>query len=260
MTELASITTADEYPQHSALVSIGLHIIPGILLTAVFIILKPLVERMGYPPLLAFIMAVLLVDIPFQLGIMYYQGKKLNGHYSLQGIVLYREKTPWLQFVIIFLVGLVLLFGLSTLAMPVNSFLSQQLFTWLPDWIFLNDAAQYEAYSQGTLLVTFTLFLIVTGIALPWVEELYFRGFLMPRISRFKLLAPVISALLFALYHIWQLFDFTVIFFSGLVFAFAVWWKRDVKLGVGLHVFANLLARIMIFYCFWETSKGYTFA
>lgn len=67
---------------------------------------------MGYPPLLAFILAVLLIDIPFQPGIMYYQGKKLNGRYSLQGIVLYREKTPWLQFIIIFLVGVLLLFGL----------------------------------------------------------------------------------------------------------------------------------------------------
>jgi membrane protease YdiL (CAAX protease family) len=203
---------------------------------------------MGYPPLLAFILAVLLIDIPFQPGIMYYQGKKLNGRYSLQGIVLYREKTPWLQFIIIFLVGVLLLFGLATLAMPANSLLSQQLFSWLPDWIFLNDAAQYEAYSQGTLLVTFALFLIVTGVALPWVEELYFRGFLMPRISRFKLLAPVISAFLFALYHVWQLFDFATLFLSGLVFAFAVWWKRDVKLGISLHVFANVLARIMIFF------------
>jgi membrane protease YdiL (CAAX protease family) len=243
-----SITTTDEYPQHSVLVSIGLHIVPGILLTAVFIALKPLVARIGYPPLLAFILAVLLVDIPFQLGIMYYQGKKLDGRYSLQGVVLYREKTPWLQFLIIFLVGVVLLFGLATLATPVNSFLSQQLFFWLPNWIFMNDAAQYEAYSQSTLLISFTLFLIVTGIALPLVEELYFRGFLMPRISRFKAWTPILSALLFALYHVWQLFDFTAVFLSGLVFAFVVWWKRDVRLGISLHVLANVLARIMIFF------------
>jgi membrane protease YdiL (CAAX protease family) len=248
MTAMSSNTTASEFPQHSVLESIGLHIIPGVFLTAAFIALRPLAERIGYPPLLAFILAVLLVDIPFQLGIMYYQGKKLNGRYSLQGIILYREKIPWGQFLIIFLVGVVLLFGLATLAIPANSFLSQQLFSWLPDWIFMNDAAQYEAYSQATLLITFTLFLIVTGIALPWVEELYFRGFLMPRISRFKAWAPIISAFLFALYHVWQLFDFTVIFLSGLVFAFAVWWKRDVRLGISLHLIANLLARIMIFF------------
>jgi len=248
MSSISANTTVSEFPQHSILESIGLHIIPGVLLTAAFIVLKPLTETIGYPPLLAFILAVLLVDIPLQLGIMYYQGKKLNGRYSLQGVVLYREKIPWGQFIIIFLIGVVLLFGLSTLAMPVNSFLSQQLFSWLPDWIFLNDAYQYEAYSQGTLLVTLTLFLIVTGIALPWVEELYFRGFLMPRISRFKAWAPILSAFLFALYHVWQLFDFATIFLSGLVFAFAVWWKRDVKLGISLHVFANVLARIMYFF------------
>lgn len=245
---ITAITTSDEFPQHSMLRSIGLHIIPGVLLTAAFIALKPLAVRMDYPPLLAFILAVLLVDIPFQLGIMYYQGKKLNGRFSLQGVVLYREKIPWWQFLTIFLVGVVLLFGLSTLAIAVDGYLSQQLFSWLPDWMFMNDATQYEAYSQSTLLVSFTLFLIVTGIALPLVEELYFRGFLMPRISRFKAWAPVFSALLFAIYHVWQLFGFTAIFLSGLVFAFAVWWKRDVKLGISLHVFANILARIMIFF------------
>jgi membrane protease YdiL (CAAX protease family) len=242
------MTSTYEYPQHSVLQSTGLHIIPGILLTAGFVLLKPLVKGIGYPPILAFILAVLLVDVPLQLGIMYYQGKKLNGRYSLQGIVLYREKTPWLQFLIIFLAGVVLLFGLSTLAIPINGFLSQQLFSWLPDWIFMNDAGQYEAYSPTILLVTFTLFLIVTGVALPWVEELYFRGFLMPRISRFKAWTPIFSALLFALYHVWQLFDFTAVFLSGLVFAFAVWWKRDVRLGISLHVLANVLARMMIFF------------
>lgn len=242
------MTQANEFRQHSVLESIGLHVGPGILLAAVFMLLRPLVDRINYPPVLAFILAVLLVDIPLLLGIMFYQGKKLNGRYSLQGIVLYREKTPWLQFLIVFLIGVVLLFGLSTLAAPINGFLSQQLFSWLPDWIFMNEAGQYEAYAQSSLLVTFTLFLVVTGIALPWVEELYFRGFLMSRISRFKAWTPVISALLFALYHVWQLFDFTAIFLSGLVFACAVWWKRDVRLGISLHVAANVLARIMIFF------------
>ena len=87
-----------------------------------------------------------------------------------------------------------------------------------------------------------------TGIALPWVEELYFRGFLMPRLGRFKGWAPVMSALLFTVYHVWQLFEFAALFLSGLVFAFATWWKRDVRLGVTLHIAANMVARIMIFF------------
>jgi membrane protease YdiL (CAAX protease family) len=246
MTLNASITAATEYPQHSILKSIGLHIIPGVLLMVAFIALKPLSERLGYPPLLAFILAVLLVDIPLQLGIMYYQGNKLNGRLSLQGVVLYREKIPFWQFLMIFIIGAALLFGLSFLAAPFDGLLSQQLFSWLPDWIFINDTAQYEAYTQSTLLVTFILFLIVTGIALPLVEELYFRGFLLPRVTRFKAWAPVINALLFALYHVWQLYDFAVIFLSGLVFAFVVWWKRDVNLSISMHIFGNALARIMI--------------
>lgn len=74
--------------QHGLMQSIGLHIIPGVLLTILFFILKPVVERINYPPLLAFILAVLLVDIPFQLGVMVYQGQKRNGRFSLQGKVI----------------------------------------------------------------------------------------------------------------------------------------------------------------------------
>jgi AcrR family transcriptional regulator len=39
------------------------------------------------------------------------------------------------------------------------------------------------------------------------VEELYFRGYLLPRISRFGGWAPVINCCLFALYHFWQPFN-----------------------------------------------------
>ena len=44
--------------------------------------LKPLLDPIGYPPLLAFLLAVLLVDLPVLLGMMLHEGKKRNGHYS----------------------------------------------------------------------------------------------------------------------------------------------------------------------------------
>jgi hypothetical protein len=82
--------------------SLGLHALPGTLTTAAFLAFKPLLDPMGYPPLLAFVLAVLLVDLPVLLGTMLYEGKKRNGHYSLEGVVLCRDKVSWRTFVLIF--------------------------------------------------------------------------------------------------------------------------------------------------------------
>ena len=80
---------------------------------------------------------------------------------------------------------------------------------------------------------------------LPWVEELYFRGYLLPRISRYGVGAPLIGGLLFGLYHSWQPFGFVTVFLLGAALGYVVWWKRDLRLSISLHVFANASARLM---------------
>ena len=89
--------------QHSLVKSIILHVTPGVLVTLVFLLLKPLLDSTGYPPLLAFLLAILLIDIPFMLGVMLNEGKKLNGRISLKDVVQYREKVSWKTFAIVFI-------------------------------------------------------------------------------------------------------------------------------------------------------------
>ena len=109
-------------PSHHLLQSFLLHITPGVLTTVAFILLKPMLNSMGYPPLLAFLMAILLIDLPVLLGIMFYEGNKLNGRLSLNGVVLYREKVSWSMFALIFIGAFVVVFLLITLITPINTF------------------------------------------------------------------------------------------------------------------------------------------
>ena len=81
-----SLSTHMGSGQHSLFRSFLLSVLPGVATTAAFLVLKPLLEPSGYPPLLAFLLAVLLIDLPIMLGIMLYEGKKLNGRYRLEGI------------------------------------------------------------------------------------------------------------------------------------------------------------------------------
>jgi len=190
-------TKPSVYPQHSLLKSLSLHILPGALVTIALVILKPIFDSTGYPPLFAFLLVILLIDIPVLLGIMLYEGKKQNGAFSLKGVVLYREKISWGMFALIFIGAFVGVFLLITLVTPINTFLTERLFSGLPKWLFFDEQSQYFAYAKNILVLTFTFHLILTGIVLPWVEELYFRGYLLPRISRYGSWTPFIGGLFF---------------------------------------------------------------
>ena len=222
-----------------------MHILPGILVTGAFLLFKPLLDSSGYPPLLAFLLAVLLVGLPFPIGVMLFKGKKLNGHYSLKGVLGYREKIPWKTFTWVFIAAGVAAYGLLVLAAPLSTALQGSLFSWLPDWMILEEQTQYGVFPKNVLLVTFSLQLVVTGVLLPWVEEMYFRGYLLPRISRFGKAAPLLGGIFFGLYHVWQLYGFVSVLFLGVLLGYLVWWKRDLRLSISMHIFANALAVVM---------------
>ena len=57
--------------------------------------------------MLAFLPAIPLIDIPYMLGVMLTEGRKLNGRFRLQGIALYREKVPWKTFAQMYIGGFV---------------------------------------------------------------------------------------------------------------------------------------------------------
>jgi membrane protease YdiL (CAAX protease family) len=230
--------------QHSLARSFLLHVTPGVLVTAAFLILKSVLESTGFPPLLSFLLAVLLIDIPFMLGVMLNEGKKLNGRFSLEGVVLYRHKVSWKTFALVFVGAFVVVYMLVMLVAPISAFLTENLFSGLPEWLFLEEQTQYEAYARNTLVVVFALQLVLTGIVLPWVEELYFRGYLLPRISRYDKWAPLLGGLFFGFYHVWQLYGFVTVFLLGTALGYVVWWKKDLRLSVSLHLLANALARL----------------
>ncbi len=146
MNKAASTHTNDH---HSLIKSFFLHVTPGILVTMTFLLLKPLLDSTGYPPLLAFLLAVLLIDIPFMLGVMLNEGKKLNGRFSLEGVVLFREKVSWKTFAWVFVVAFVAMYLLIMLSAPLGSLMSKSVFAWVPEWIFIDDATQYEGYAKN---------------------------------------------------------------------------------------------------------------
>lgn len=246
MTDESITTTEAGVEQHSLVRSIVLHLLPGVLILVFYVIAAPLAERLGFPSVSALLIAVAVVLIPFELGYLLYQGKKENGTLSLKGIVLYREPMPAWQYIVLALPLLLWVFLLlGIVAPPTDKVIIEKLFFWLPDWFFITSFVDnLDRYSQSALLLTWVLNLVFNGVAGPLVEELYFRGYLLPRISRLGRWAPLVNSVLFSLYHFFTPWQNLVRILALLPMVYTGWWKRNIYLGIIVHCTANTLGAL----------------
>ncbi|HOR00475.1 MAG TPA: CPBP family intramembrane metalloprotease [Anaerolineae bacterium] len=234
-------TVLADVEQHSLGRSLVLHLLPGLLILAFFVAIAPLVVSLGYPSLMALLLAITVVLIPLELGYLLYLGYRANGRLSLQGIVVYREPTPFWQRVLMAL----LLWGWAGLGIavtgPVDKVLIERFFSWLPEWFFINGFVAHAGdYSRQALWTTWIVGMVFNGVLGPWVEELYFRGYLLPRLAWLKGWAPAVSVLLFSLYHFftpWQNVG-RIVAFGPMVYT--VWRKKDIRIGLFSHMLGNV--------------------
>jgi len=230
-----------EIQQHSLGKSIAYHLLPGVAILAGYMLITPFIRRAGLPSAIGITLAVLFVLVPLELGILFWQGKRRNGKFSLDGIVLNREKTSAAQFALWTFVALfaaVLCFVL--LGWLDKFFLT--FFGWLPNWFFVNE--DMSVYSKTVQFVNWLAIVLITGILAPYVEELYFRGFLLPRLSWMKMWAPLLEAFLFALYHFWSPWQLVTRTLAVLPLVYIVNWKRDLRIGVAAHWLLNVVGSL----------------
>jgi len=109
---------------------------------------------------------------------------------------------------------------------------------------FTNNLKQY---SQGSLLLAGVLGFVFNGIVGPVVEELYFRGYLLPRISRLKGWAPLLNVVLFSIYHFFTPWQNPARILALLPMGYAVWWKKNIYIGIIVHCIINIIGSVASF-------------
>jgi membrane protease YdiL (CAAX protease family) len=222
-----------------------LHLLPGALLTAIYFIIAPWVMQAGYPALMALLICILVVLIPFELGVLFYQGRKLTGHATLDDVVLNRERIPiWQYFVIV--LALLIWGGLAFILLtPVDNFLIRSLFAWMPTWNFPAAMMPQVLQASKPALITTVIFAFaLNGILGPVTEELYFRGFLLPRIPAGRAWAPLINVVLFSLYHLFSPWANVTRIVALIPLVYAVAWKRNIYLSMITHCLLNTLGML----------------
>ena len=234
--------------QYSLGQSIVLHLLPGAIATAVYIVTVPFFTGLGYPSIMALYLPMILSVIIVELGYLFYWGYRKNGTYSLQGIVHYREPVPGWMYVVFPVVILIWGILVTALLSPLENLLLNQVFKWLPDWYAIRNLLQIKTtYPREALLVTAGCALILNGLAGPIVEELYFRGYLLPRLARFGRWSPLLNVALFSLYHGWTPWMFISRLVLLVPMVYGVWWNRNIYLAIITHCLLNLISMVVLF-------------
>jgi len=113
--------------------------------------------------------------VPVQLGRLFLVGRKLNHRLSLVGVLGNNSKLPkWQYFAFVPLLGLGAIIILLATA-PIDGWLTRTVFAWLPSWYFYSNLVVFASYPRRILAITFGARILIDGLMVPFVEELYFE-------------------------------------------------------------------------------------
>ncbi len=240
----------EDRPRHTVWQSILLHLAPGVLILVVYGVSARILTTWLPSPvalLAALSLGIVLGLVPFELGYLLLQGWREHRSFSLKGIVLYREPIrigEYVLFVPLLLIWAVFCFAI--LSPPIEDYLRQTIFAWWPDWLIPSalDASTFSTNPTWGLIALASLPL--QAIIGPIVEELYFRGYLLPRLSCLQSWAPLVNTVLFSLYHLYTPWQNPARILALLPAVYLVQRKRNIYLSIVFHVVLNLVGQGLI--------------
>ena len=225
-----------EIKHHTWPQTLALHLIPGVVSLSFTVLAGMAIINPNLPPVLVFgVLTNIFVLIPMQMGWLYYLAKKRgNSGLSLEGVVVYRARTSWRK--LLWLVPAVL--AATFIVFTVFAPLTQYLLSLSPTQL----AVGYEGdYSRNLFIFAFTLNIIFTAGLVPLAEELYFRGYLLPRMPKeLGASAPIAHSFLFAIYHFETPWMIPVRTIGLLPLIYATRHTKSTDTGIITHSLANL--------------------
>jgi membrane protease YdiL (CAAX protease family) len=243
--------TAREENGHSRLpgpLLIVLHLVPGIMFAVLFWVLSWMLVARGFTAYLALLIAIPACLVPVQIGIMLLWSVRSTGTRSLSETIGYRRKGTVVEYVVLPVVLFLCCGVLSIAFSPITQYLDTHLSAWLPAW------ATQEALISGVAScppmqrnITLPLAVLFSGFLAAATDELYFRGFLLPRMERWGWAAPVVNSLLFAVYHFYFPGNVPGIFVQFLPIAYVVMIRKNWRIGAVVHIMFNLWSVFTVF-------------
>lgn len=224
-------------------VVVFLHLLPGFIILFLSILFANPNWGLGLPIFLSLLLAILFGLIPVELGLLYYVARKQGK--KLREILGYTTKMP---------IGKTLLWALPCFVIAMMSFgfiknieheLFANIFDWVPTW-FKIDVLNIGSGSSLIIWLTIVLNFLLSGILGPLVEELYFRGYLLPRMERFGKWAALTNTVLFSIYHFFTPWENITRIVGLAPMVYAVWYKKNIRIGIIVHCVLNIVSAVML--------------
>ncbi len=228
--------------KHTLATSVVLHLFPGAVMVILYLFLAPLGMRLGLPPLLTSCALALTVLGPLEIGHLVLIARR-NGEGLRRVVDLPPPMKLW-RYVVITLGLVAISIALYAASLPADRWFAQHIMGLLPSWYDFFRLDPYRHLGTGMLAALLVLRFLADVVVVSAAEELYFRGYLLPRIPGSAWLAPLANGALFAVYHFWQPYNWPSIFCFTLPMILAVWRTRDVRLSIATHVTMNLIGFI----------------
>ncbi len=223
--------------------------VPTILLTVSYILLGFVQETI--PSLLLFFLLAMFILFPIELAILFNTSKKEFGRYSVRSAFVNQEKISWRK---IFIYG-VLLFGLAGIVSAtvgpfenwITTPISNKLAEIIPTYFDWNNIEYLRQYPKNMLILTCVFYGIFNILVGPIIEELYFRGYLTSKISRYGKWSPVIITVLFSLYHLWLPLQNIFRICAFLPVSYIAWKEKNIYISMVFHCLCNLISTVSFF-------------
>lgn len=216
-----------------------LQLLPGLALLPAYAILSWIMAGRGIPAILALMISILVVEVPVSWIIMIRRVRQeTGGSFSLEAAFPWMEKVPWWAYLFLglpaILFSMILMGGAARL---LGGLLREAVFPWVPAWFVMDpDPAMFSGLPRGLVMAVWALGLPALVLAGGTTQELLSRGFLLPRTAHWGGWAPAFNALLFTVFHLIAPWSWPGFFVSMLPWAYLVWWRRSVKIGLFIHV------------------------
>jgi uncharacterized protein len=222
--------------------SILLHLLPGVFILLFYVLLTPTINRMGYPSLFSLLISVSL-GILLEMGHLLYIGYKINGRISLKGVINTSERLPIWKFSLILFISFLIMIICVIGIVLFESSIKQAFFSKLAAWYFFDT--NFASFSKKALITTALLRLLLDGLIIPIIEELYFRGYLLNRLPNYLKYKLIIAALLFTVYHFWQPWNYGSVLIAGILLVWPVYKYKNLYLSISLHILVNMISAIL---------------
>ncbi|SOC08562.1 hypothetical protein SAMN05880501_105103 [Ureibacillus xyleni] len=224
---------------------LNLYLMPGVFMTAGYIVLGGYFFTQGYPVLLALLLTIPFVFLPTFIIHFCRLAKRQNGRLSFKGVILYREKLSFFQIISYSLLTVILILIFFAIGSPIDAFLTENLWSKiLPEWFLNKD--DISSFSPIFIVLILILNLVFNSLIGPIVEELYFRGYVLPRHEHLGIWSPIINAVLFGLYHFWQPYIYGSVILGLIPLTFIAWKKKNIYIAIIAHCTFNLIGFFML--------------